>query len=653
MNPIPYIFRTLMLSLFIIGLSTSLMQAQRISDPSHIERSRLLIEQKLSEALEEELITEAEYILSMNRIEGILLSPLDINTVSQDILSGVPLLTPYQTYHLLHYRLNHGGFRSLYDLKMVEGWDEETLTWALPLFQCKNEATTALGKRVKTGLLQGRTHLALNSSYQLGSRSEDYLGPPLGTSLRFQYQSTAGLSMALGVEHDRYEPWSYQGHKGFDAYLGHVAMSNTGVVKRLILGDYRVGWGEGLVIAQGYQPKRLSLGGGQTRGIRPMMGLSEGGRMRGLATDVALGKLRLALFASSRRMDGHIDAEGEITALSDAGLHRTEREQMYRHRVSMQTVGAQLIYQSPRLELALQGIGYGWAGDFLRHATGASHIAELDSMQRHSALSLSYRYVSERGRLLLSGEVARSTLGTYALAQSIGYKSESWGELRLVGRLIPDLYWSYYGQTYSHYARPNDELGIGLYYELRDLLPKLSLNFGTDLYRPYLEQEGKGHRRGARLFNEWTYRSSYASTLTARLSWYQEEGSANKLRLSLQHNTALGAWRLQGKLSASRIDTQWGWAGQLRLSYKPSTGRFGADASAIYHSVEEWAGRFNYFEPRLSYEYGSLLLYQKGYRLSAVGNYKLSNRLRLGAKLSYAHNDRQEQSVISLLLFYR
>lgn len=52
MNPIPYIFRTLMLSLFIIGLSTSLMQAQRISDPSHIERSRLLIEQKLSEALE-------------------------------------------------------------------------------------------------------------------------------------------------------------------------------------------------------------------------------------------------------------------------------------------------------------------------------------------------------------------------------------------------------------------------------------------------------------------------------------------------------------------------------------------------------------------------------------------------------------------------
>lgn len=653
MHRLPHFLRIFILSLAIALLAVPALWAQRISDPTSIERSRLLIEQKLAEALENEQMTEAEYILAMNRIEALYISPLDINTVQQDILSGIPLLTPYQTYQFIHHRLNRGRFRSLYDLKMIEGWDEETLAWALPLFLCKDEATTALGKQVKTGILQGRTHLAINSSYQQGTRSEGYLGPPLGASLRFQYQSKAGLSMALGVEQDRHEPWSYDGRKGFDAYLGHVALSNTGVVKRLVLGDYRVGWGEGLVIAQGYQPRRLSLGGGQTRGIRPMMGLSEGGRMRGLATDVDLGRLRLALFASHRRMDGNINEDGEITALSDAGLHRTERELRYRHRVAMQTVGAQLIYQTPRLELSLQGIGYGWAGDFLRSATGASHIALLDSMQRHTALSLSYRYVSKQGRLLLSGEIARSSLGSYAIAQSIGYKSAYWGELRLVARLIPDLYWSYYGQTYSHYSRPNDEIGLGVHYERRDLLPDLSLTLSVDLYRPYLEQDGKGHRRGARILNEWTYRTSRTSALTARLSWYQQEGSTNTLRLALQHRAELGAWHLQSKLSASRIDTEWGWAGQIRISYKPNKGKFSADASAIYHSVDQWAGRFSYFEPRLSYEYGSLLLYQKGYRLSAVGNYKLSNRIRLGAKLSYAHNDRQEQSIVSLLLFYR
>lgn len=645
--------KSLLISLLLILVFAPKLWGQRISDPSSIDRSRLLIEQKLAEALEEELITESEYILSMNRIEALYLSPLDINSVQQDILSGIPLLTPYQTYHLIHYRLNHGGFRSLYDLKMVEGWDEETLKWALPLFQCRNEATTALGKQVKTGLLQGRTHLALNSSYQLGTSSQDYIGPPLGTALRFQYQSKAGLSMALGVEQDRYEPWYYDGRKGFDAYLGHIALSNTGVVKRLILGDYRIGWGEGLVIAQGYQPRRLSLGGGQTRGIRPMMGLAEGGRMRGIASDFDLGSLRLALFASHRRMDGNIDEEGVITALSDAGLHRTERELKYRHRVAMQTMGAQLIYQTPRLELALQGIGYGWAGDYLKHATGASHIMALDSIGRHGALSVSYRYVSPLGRLQLSGELARSPLGSYALAQSIGYKSSKWGELRMVARIIPDLYWSYYGQTYSHYARSNDELGIGLYYELRDLAPRLSFALGADLYHPYRALGSKGHNEGLRLFNEWHYHTSQTSNLTARLSWYQEQGSPNKLRLALQHRKELGVWHLQSKLSASYIDTDWGWAGQLRLSYKPKRGNFSADVSAIYHNVEQWSGRFNYFEPRLSYEYGSLLLYQRGYRFSAVGNYKLNNRLRLGAKLNYAQNDRQEQSTISLLLFYR
>ena len=84
-----------------------------------------------------------------------------------------------------------------------------------------------------------------------GGRSR-YLGSPQHLLTRYRFNSGGRLSMGLTMEKDAGEGFfsNYQ-KNGFDFYSGYIALSGSSKIKKLVLGDYSLQFGQGLSLWSG------------------------------------------------------------------------------------------------------------------------------------------------------------------------------------------------------------------------------------------------------------------------------------------------------------------------------------------------------------------------------------------------------------------
>ena len=59
-------------------------------------------------------------------------SPFNINTCTREELEQLFFLSPFQIESLLYYRYSFGTIYTLYELQLVEGFDDETVHFLLP-----------------------------------------------------------------------------------------------------------------------------------------------------------------------------------------------------------------------------------------------------------------------------------------------------------------------------------------------------------------------------------------------------------------------------------------------------------------------------------------------------------------------------------------
>lgn len=617
-------------------------QAQRIIDNRLIDQGRSRLELRLASLLADGLIDETTATLWQECYEELLASPLEINRAGVQDLLGVPLLSEYQAYQLVRYRTDRGRIASLYDLKAIEGWDDEAIVLFLPVLYCADEADTQ-PPSLTSVLERGQSQLdwLVQRPWRSERETARYIGSAESVMLGWQWRSSGHASAFVGAEKDSYEPWRRGGHRGADSYAGHVALYDVGVVRRLVLGDYRLGWGEGLVVRQGYRAGSLASPIAYSRAyVRPAFGTAEADKYRGLATELALGRWSCAFALSLRYVDGRVDETTKtITSLSEGGLHRTETEWARRHSVGLRSYGGRIGYEAGRLAVAIQWLRYDWGGYRLRTAPGATGAAALSGIEHHSNASLSYHYVNSRGNASIAGEVARSSLGAWAWVQRLGLESDRYGRWHLAVRYIAPDYWAYYGQSYTHYRRPHNEMGLSLGGEW-SLWPRLSARAEADLYRSPTPRRGHAVGQGYRLRGEAMYEASGSSRLS--LSWTHRRGigQAEVGRLGLRYHYAHERIELIPTIGISRVWQQGqatsGYALGLRLHYRPTTWLRVRSSCAYYHTPS-WEGRIYLSEPRLSRQYTSTFLYGRGYRLALAIDGQLSRSLSLGLQLVHHH----------------
>ncbi|TLV00018.1 ComEA family DNA-binding protein [Dyadobacter luticola] len=412
-------------------------------------------------------------------------SPLDLNVASRDELSNTLILSEKQLNSFFEYREKLGALLSLYELQAVPGFDLETIRRLLP-FVTVNPAAVSLGKSLKNPsqhFLMFRTSKILETQKGFSPVSPDsqsrtrYEGSPFNGYLRYRNARSGFYSFGITLEKDAGEKfWDWSGKRqvyGIDYTSFHAQIMNRGKLKNLILGDFQMQAGQGMVLGSGF-----SLGKGSeviktvyrsTLGMKPYTSALEANFMRGIAaTYVPIKQLETTLFYSRVKRDASQDDSPEkiMTSLPVTGYHRTPTEREKHNVLTEQNVGLHVLYklsqQKGQVGLTVLNTHY---GSLIRKRAALYNHYEFSGTQNWVAgFHGDYRF--QNLHFFGEGAISKSR-GTGAVAGIIAGMGRRL-DISLLFRHYDRDFHTFYGNAFSESSRPINETGayFGLRYAL-------------------------------------------------------------------------------------------------------------------------------------------------------------------------------------------
>ncbi|MDR0971578.1 MAG: hypothetical protein LBM25_04250 [Bacteroidales bacterium] len=255
-------------------------------------------------------------------------NPININAADENDLRTIGL-TDFQIKSLKRYIKETKELISLYELPLINGFDEETIKQITPYIYVGPKRWSP-SLRLDSIFLRGKGDIRLQYKNVLEKtwgfqRMDDggFQGGDFATSLKYNFDYYDKISFSLVAENDEGEPFFTKGQTmGFDFLAGQFTIKNLSIIEQITIGNYRLGFAEGLAMNQHLNFGYFSNDAKSSKnynGIKPNRSAIEDNSMRGIATKINLSNFSLYLFASYNK----IDYGGTILS---TGLHRTQSE---------------------------------------------------------------------------------------------------------------------------------------------------------------------------------------------------------------------------------------------------------------------------------------------------------------------------------------
>ncbi len=312
-------------------------------------------------------------------------NPLNLNGDKLPELLSLQLLNANQLNNLTAYLKKYGQLYSIYELKYIPGFNRETILRLKPFVRVKAVGTQEKIKLKKVFKL-GRHQLLLRfqqlaespegfqftDSLAIAKPASVYLGSPQKWYVRYAFNYRNDIRFGFTLEKDAGEVFlksrlsdslrSLVGDKVtnvFDFYSAFAFVSNTGILRKAIVGDYHLEFGQGITLwsglafgksAEGVQIKRYG------QGIRPNTSADENRFFRGAAFTLEKKGFSLTGFYSANKVDAHstggnlVDEE-TVSSLQETGLHRSINELLNKNVLDVQVYGGRLAYKNRFFEL--------------------------------------------------------------------------------------------------------------------------------------------------------------------------------------------------------------------------------------------------------------------------------------------------------------
>lgn len=272
----------------------------------------------------------------------------NINNIQADALEEMAILSPLQIQQFISYRRSFGNFISLMELQAVPGWDIHTIRKILPMLTLDKEQP--LVPELKQRIDEGEQRILYRTGgqrnrLQTNTDSAKHLYKQL-ISYRFNFRDL--LRWGITLEKDA-------GEKNIiDHYSMFASISKRGMLKHLILGDYTVSMGQGLVHWQGFAMGRSgNMMGSFRQGelFRPHTGTDENRFCRGMAAQFQKNAIEIGAFISKKKIDANTmtDSTNEtkwVSTILLSGLHRTKNEMEDRKSLQQFIAGGNIRFSS-------------------------------------------------------------------------------------------------------------------------------------------------------------------------------------------------------------------------------------------------------------------------------------------------------------------
>nr|MBP6335195.1 helix-hairpin-helix domain-containing protein [Bacteroidia bacterium] len=236
-------------SCFVLLLVALSVNAQNDLSPDLVKLSETELE-----TMTEKTDSEQEDYQHYDALEQYLRSPLNLNKSSLHELEVFPFLDDMRIAALLQHRENFGEIIAIEELQLVPGFDADLIRTIKPLVSLGNlagqkpisvknlvvEGTNTLMIRVQKKIESGNT----NESLYPGSDEKIYL--------RYKYQFSDRIRFGFTAEKDPGEYFFNNSRtNGFDFYSGHLIYKSKSFIRQIIIGDFAMQHGQGLVMWSG------------------------------------------------------------------------------------------------------------------------------------------------------------------------------------------------------------------------------------------------------------------------------------------------------------------------------------------------------------------------------------------------------------------
>lgn len=606
--------------------------------------------------------------------------PLDLNEASAADLSEFPFLTEIQCHSLPAYRKKYGQLVSIYELQSVPGFDLVTIRQLLPFV--KVGQINEFSRRDAT--LDNRHQFILRWSRQLEDKAgykvpkEDtaanrYLGSPDQLYLRYRLQRGNKLQLGFTAEKDAGEEF-FQGsnRKGFDYYSAHLFLKNpTKHVRSLILGDFAVAMGQGLLVYQGFVSRKSALSTLVSRSpqmLRPFSSVSEFDFYRGAATILGLGKrLELMAFVSSRKRDANLDVQTDetgddpdaffATSLQTSGLHRTQSELDDRGAIRQSSAGTSLKYRYNRFVVGANALYEHLDKPLMR----TSYLYNQFNFNGKQLFNLSLDYNWAVRNFYFFGESARSDNGAISTINGVLATLDRKLDLALVHRNFARDYQALnakpFAETVGGFNEKGTYVGLQLQPTKRWRINTYYDQWRHDWLRFSVDAPSNGTEWLARL--TFTQRRKWEVYAQLRNERKEENSSTDGIKVdrlivrrNLQARLHFSLMIDQTLELRSRLDlgesnqgeaTTKGMSIYQEVIYRPMGSRFSASTRYAIFSTGGYDVRFYSFERDVLNDFSIPAYYDRGSRFYLNLTYRLSKKLRLEARYATTYNPGLEQ----------
>ncbi|WP_329904847.1 hypothetical protein [Porphyromonas pogonae] len=601
-------------------------------------------------------LQEEELSALWDNLQAMADNPLPAKDINQDYLERLPFLNSFQINRLVSYILDKKSLYSIYDLKLVDGWDITTIKRFSAFIRFDSDKLSLIGE--KSLKQRANTEMAMVYGRKIGDKVQEgkskWIGEDYYSSVRFRHQSKHKFSMGVTAEKDMGEPFSKDIHKGFDSYSAHMAFKNRGRLRQVILGDYRFGFGYGLVINQGFVRGTYSWqyqAGKKSPGLREKYATSESGFMRGMAVEYEKGKSRWVALLSALPLDATVstdnDGQWTISSLTETGLHRTPREWKRRNTTRIYTMGIFYVRQYYHGQWGVSALYYSFGKDRLLQPPGYAGIEELKHLRNNHNIGSYYEYMPGTGRLKVYGEGAVSATHGYAAVQGINYSNDNIGFFNIIGRALGPTYWSYYGQTLTHYRHAGNEWGVYASAELPKTSKQYTLGMYADVYRS-MRPRWRASKKVRGL--EWSVYAMH--TVNRYINWNIRYRHLSDHKGKSRHSLRGLFTFVPNKQYALYIEPSYSLAkntpeeDQARKSSKGLGVSFKLDGQDVqghwkygahyaYYNTDGWDSRLYLPQQRMRYVYSSAFGYGKGHFTGLCIRYNNGHKLSVESKWTY------------------
>lgn len=614
---------------------------------------------------------DASPMLSIAEYEALHATPININMATREDLLRLPFLDEARADSILAYRTRKGGcLYTLGELQFVSGLShQDRLTLSHFLYAGKAPRKSIAAKRGIPPLSEGshslftRFDLPLNryaadvahSAEESEAHPNKYFeGYRVANTTRYAYALHQTLRFGITMQKDSGEPFGTRGSHTYPFDYNSIHFMLRQRTWEVAAGDYNIHIGQGLLVGHGAHASRTALlhamSSIQWR-LTPHTSTDEARFFRGVAGGYTWrhhqNRIRLLEFVSTRRMDGTLTPEGEVSTLTSDGLHRTLSELRRRNIVANFTEGTHIAYEARQWRVGLTGV---WS-HYNRDINPALRPYNRYFMRGKDAAGISANYDVRFAHWQLQGEAALDKCAHLATTHTLRWQRSNWAVYGQ-GRVLTPEFVSPWGITIVQNSHIQNEYAalIGARWDTRHQLL-------LEGYAEYFRWKRPIYRTLPKAQGIETY-------LQATLSLPAQQELLLRYRMKTRQRTVTGYNDIMEYIGTHRLKLQWALKRptlSLHLSVDGSlyatqtaTRKHGImlEGRAIWHPLktlqlggsasifrtDDYNARLYAYMPHLPFARSMLTLHGKGGAANASALWQLRSWFHLGAQYELIHH---------------